>query len=60
MTEARPMAARPTARGWGILAAAGAQERRGGAWFNPWLTVGALLDVGVLAAVLTGRPGSMY
>ncbi|MEV0173566.1 hypothetical protein AB0I00_20915 [Streptomyces sp. NPDC050803] len=29
-------------------------------WFNPWLTLGVLLDVGVVAAVLTSWPGSLY
>ncbi|MBO1334405.1 hypothetical protein [Streptomyces sp. VRA16 Mangrove soil] len=29
-------------------------------WFNRWLVVGLLLDVGVLVAVATGWPGSLY
>ncbi|MFF8193418.1 hypothetical protein ACF05L_21750 [Streptomyces bobili] len=28
-------------------------------WFNPWLSLGVLLDVGVVA-VLTCRPASLY
>jgi hypothetical protein len=27
-----------------------------GLWFNPWLTLGVLLDVAVLAMALTGSP----
>ncbi|MCF2536011.1 MULTISPECIES: hypothetical protein [Streptomyces] len=29
-------------------------------WFNPWLSLGALLDVGVITAVLTDWPASLY
>ncbi|MEV6619123.1 hypothetical protein AB0N31_35775 [Streptomyces sp. NPDC051051] len=29
-------------------------------WFNPWLSLGVLLDVGVVVAVLTGWPASLY
>ncbi|GGL16567.1 hypothetical protein [Streptomyces flaveus] len=29
-------------------------------WFDPWLSVGVLLDVGVLVAVASSWPGSLY
>jgi hypothetical protein len=29
-------------------------------WFNPWLSLGVLLDVGVVVAVLSGWPASLY
>ncbi|MFE9773715.1 hypothetical protein ACFYOV_19005 [Streptomyces sp. NPDC005931] len=29
-------------------------------WFNPWLSLGVLLDAGVLAAVLAQWPASMH
>lgn len=29
-------------------------------WFNPWLSLGVLLDAGVLAAVLSSWPSSLY
>ncbi|WP_406835204.1 hypothetical protein ACICHK_01625 [Streptomyces sp. AHU1] len=29
-------------------------------WFDPWLSVGVLLDVGVIAAVASAWPGSLY
>ncbi|AZQ39483.1 hypothetical protein EJ357_43675 [Streptomyces cyaneochromogenes] len=29
-------------------------------WFNPWLSLGVLLDAGVIAAVATSWPGSLY
>ncbi|WP_328222490.1 hypothetical protein [Streptomyces sp. NBC_00310] len=29
-------------------------------WFNPWLSLGVLLDVGVITAVLTNWPASLY
>ena len=29
-------------------------------WFHPWLTVGVLLDVGVIVAVACGWPASLY
>ncbi|MFD5256368.1 hypothetical protein ACFWM5_26485 [Streptomyces bobili] len=29
-------------------------------WFNPWLSLGVLLDVGVITAVVTDWPASLY
>ncbi|WP_327341434.1 hypothetical protein [Streptomyces europaeiscabiei] len=29
-------------------------------WFNPWLSIGVLLDFGVITAVLTNWPASLY
>ncbi|SDN48311.1 hypothetical protein SAMN04487981_105204 [Streptomyces sp. cf386] len=29
-------------------------------WFNPWLSLGVLLDAAVIAAVATSWPGSLY
>ncbi|MCX4913188.1 MULTISPECIES: hypothetical protein [unclassified Streptomyces] len=29
-------------------------------WFHPWLTVGALLDIGVIIAVVCAWPASLY
>ncbi|PWI13258.1 hypothetical protein DI272_03265 [Streptomyces sp. Act143] len=29
-------------------------------WFNPWLSLGVLLDAGVITAVLLAWPGSLY
>ncbi|MDT7839954.1 hypothetical protein [Streptomyces justiciae] len=29
-------------------------------WFNPWLSLGVLLDAGVIAAVLLTWPASLY
>lgn len=29
-------------------------------WFNPWLSLGVLLDIGVITAVLTNWPASLY
>ncbi|MDL2074893.1 hypothetical protein QNN03_00410 [Streptomyces sp. GXMU-J15] len=29
-------------------------------WFDPWLTLGVLLDVGVIAAVLASWPGALF
>ncbi|MEU6379836.1 hypothetical protein [Streptomyces sp. NPDC046909] len=29
-------------------------------WFHPWLTVGVLLDVGVIVAVASAWPASLY
>ncbi|MFE9773671.1 hypothetical protein ACFYOV_18780 [Streptomyces sp. NPDC005931] len=29
-------------------------------WFNPWLSLGVLLDVGVVTAVLAAWPASLY
>ncbi|MFE1443417.1 hypothetical protein [Streptomyces sp. NPDC058739] len=31
-----------------------------GLWFNPWLSLGVLLDMGVVAAVAAGWPASLY
>ena len=31
-----------------------------GVWFNPWLLYGIALDVGVLAAIATGWPPSLF
>ncbi|CAL9283094.1 hypothetical protein [Streptomyces sp. SudanB52_2052] len=29
-------------------------------WFHPWLSLGVVLDAGVITAVLTGWPASLY
>ncbi|MFJ2238055.1 hypothetical protein [Streptomyces sp. NPDC087859] len=29
-------------------------------WFNPWLSLGILLDIGVITAALTNWPASLY
>ncbi|MFG2026902.1 hypothetical protein [Streptomyces sp. NPDC048825] len=29
-------------------------------WFSPWLSLGTLLDAGVLTAALASRPGSVH
>ena len=29
-------------------------------WFNPWLSLGVLLDIGVITAVLTNWPATLY
>ncbi|WP_282703523.1 hypothetical protein [Streptomyces sp. CC219B] len=29
-------------------------------WFNPWLTLGVLLDVGVITAVWASWPGALF
>jgi hypothetical protein len=29
-------------------------------WFNPWLSFGVVLDIGVIAAVLASWPASLY
>ena len=31
-----------------------------GLWFNPWLLYGIALDIGVLAAIATGWPPSLF
>ncbi|MFE1841072.1 hypothetical protein [Streptomyces sviceus] len=47
---------------WPVAAAVGATAGLAlkAIWFDPWLTVGVLLDVGVLVAVVCAWPASLH